>query len=367
MTSSKISSAPCSRVHLAQPLEEAGRRRHHAHVAGHRLDDDRRDRDRRADGRDRAPPPRSLKATVSVSSASAAGTPLLSGIPKRRAARAGLHEQAVGVPVIAAVELDEQVAPGGAAGHADGAHRGLGARADQPHHLHRRVGGRERPRPSRPRAPWARRSWCRAPGRLGDRLDHRRGGVAEDERPPRADEVDVRPAVGVPQAARPHRAAMNGGAPPTARNARTGLLTPPGNHAGVAASRRRLDSPGIVGQAPRATKSRRSRPTGRRPSPRPAPATTEVTTYIGGRIGRLARRPAPAAVGFGEVRAGVDVRVIDHRHAEALALEIADTQEILGVDVVRGARVTRIALRDRARAARSARCGSAAGAARRRA
>ena len=38
------------------------------------------------------------------------------------------------------------------------------------------------------------------PRRLGDRLDHRRRGVAEDQRAPRADEVDVRAAVDVPTA-----------------------------------------------------------------------------------------------------------------------------------------------------------------------
>ena len=63
------------------------------------------------------------------------------GDPERRAARAGLHEQAVGVAVVAAVELHEDVAPGGAARDADGAHGGLGARADEPHQLHRRIGG----------------------------------------------------------------------------------------------------------------------------------------------------------------------------------------------------------------------------------
>src|SRR5215470_14976346 len=67
---------------------------------------------------------------------------------------------------------------------------------------------------------------------------------------------------------------MKGGAPPTARKARTGLLTPPGMTR-LAASRRRLDS--VMREAPR----RRSR---------------------------------------------------------------ADAQQVLGVDVVRGARVPRIAL-----------------------
>src|SRR5690606_40904046 len=53
-------------------------------------------------------------------------------------AGAGLHQQAVGVTVVAALELDDGIAPGEAAREPDGAHRGLGARADQTHHLDRR-------------------------------------------------------------------------------------------------------------------------------------------------------------------------------------------------------------------------------------
>jgi hypothetical protein len=37
--------------------------------------------------------------------------------------------------------------------------------------------------------------------------------------------------------------------------------------------------------------------------------------------------------------------VIDHRHREALALQVADPQQVLGIDVVGGARIARIALR----------------------
>ena len=54
-------------------------------------------------------------------------------------ARAGLDQQRVGVAVVAALELDDLAAARGAARQADGAHAGLGARADQAHHVHGRM------------------------------------------------------------------------------------------------------------------------------------------------------------------------------------------------------------------------------------
>ena len=44
-------------------------------------------------------------------------------------AGAGLHQKAIGVAVVAAFELDDEIAAGGGAGDADGAHGGL--RADE--------------------------------------------------------------------------------------------------------------------------------------------------------------------------------------------------------------------------------------------
>src|SRR4029434_4848247 len=72
---------------------------------------------------------RSLNGSATVSAASAAGTPTLAGAPEgaRRvrpaacghaeggAPRSRLHEQAVGMAVVAAVELHHEVAAGGAA------------------------------------------------------------------------------------------------------------------------------------------------------------------------------------------------------------------------------------------------------------
>ena len=69
----------------------------------------------------------------------------------------------------------------------------------------------------------------RRTGRDGalDGVDDLRVGVAEDHRAPGADQVDVVVAVDVGEVgALP--LAMNRGVPPTARKARTGLLTPPG-------------------------------------------------------------------------------------------------------------------------------------------
>ena len=70
------------RGQLAQPGQEAGRGRDHAHVARHRLHDDRRDLRAGCVSSWRRTASRSLNGTVSVSAASALGTPRLSGTPK---------------------------------------------------------------------------------------------------------------------------------------------------------------------------------------------------------------------------------------------------------------------------------------------
>ena len=145
---------------------------------------------------------------------------------QRRDAGAGVGEQRVDMAVVAAGELDDLGAAGESAGQPDRAHRGLGAGVDQPDQLDRRhpvddlggqfaFGGSRRPERQA------------SGGGLGDGLHDRRVRVAEDHRPPRADQVDVAVAVGVGQpVARPR--VMKRGVPPTALNARTGELTPPG-------------------------------------------------------------------------------------------------------------------------------------------
>ena len=83
--------------------------------------------------------------------------------PLRREARAALGQQAVDVAVVGAGELQHLVAAGGRARQAHRAHRGLGARVDQPHHLHRRHALRRPRRPARPRPRSAPHSWCPRP------------------------------------------------------------------------------------------------------------------------------------------------------------------------------------------------------------
>ena len=130
MTSSKMSSAPCSRAQLAQRAHEVHGGAHEVHVAGDRLDDHAGDvgavlRERLFE---------LLRRCCSRAPACAAPSPRArrrwSGWPKVASARAGLDQQRVGVAVIAALELDDQlVAAGGAARQAQRAHRRFGARA----------------------------------------------------------------------------------------------------------------------------------------------------------------------------------------------------------------------------------------------
>ena len=60
--------------------------------------------------------------------------------PEGGHARAGLDEQGIDVAVIAAFELDDEVAAGEAAGQADRGHGGFGAGVDQAHHFDGRDG-----------------------------------------------------------------------------------------------------------------------------------------------------------------------------------------------------------------------------------
>ena len=100
--------------------------------------------------------------------------------------------------VVAADELDDLVAPGEAARHAQRAHRGLGARVDHAHELDRgdgladEAGELDLEPGGRPEAG--------AQVELGVQGGEHVGvSPAEDHRPPRRDEVDELVAVGVPQ------------------------------------------------------------------------------------------------------------------------------------------------------------------------
>ena len=102
--------------------------------------------------------------------------------------------------VVAALELDDEITAGGAPRETDGAHGRLRPRGDQTHHLH----GRHRGHDEIGQLDLARgrRAIARAPREgLPHRLDHGGGGVAQDERAPRAEEIDVGAAVDIRDAA----------------------------------------------------------------------------------------------------------------------------------------------------------------------
>ncbi len=121
-------------------------------------------------------------------------------VAESQRARAGLDEQAVGMAVVATLELDDRIAAGEAARQPDRAHRRLGARGDEPDHFHIRhelaeqfghvdldVG----------------RCAEREPefGFLLHRADHVGVRMAEDRRTPGADVIDVFAAIDIPDSA----------------------------------------------------------------------------------------------------------------------------------------------------------------------
>ena len=119
------------------------------------------------------------------------------GDRERGDARAGRGQQRVDVAVVAAGELHDHVATGEAAGQPDRRHRRLGAGGDEPDPLDRRAGhdllGQLHLGPGR-------RAVRRTAGhrRAHRRLDLR-VRVAQQHRPPRADQVDVLAAVDIGQ------------------------------------------------------------------------------------------------------------------------------------------------------------------------
>src|SRR5918996_3322178 len=139
----------------------------------------------------------------------------------------------------------------------------------------------------------------------------------------------------------PSPRAMKGGAPPTARNARTGLLTPPGITRPAASSKR---SDSVIRQLHRHEVAAGAVPAEGGDRVHRA-ADDRGDDVDRARVCGLAAHQGLAAVGLREVGAGVDVRVIDDRNAEALPLEVADPEQVLGVDVVRRAGIARMAPR----------------------
>ena len=119
------------------------------------------------------------------------------GDPERRhAAPRTLREQRVRVPVVAALELHDEIAPGETSCQTDRAHRRFGPARDEPDHLDRR---------HRARDPFGEldlelgRRAERGPARrrLPGSLDDLGSRVTEQQRAPRLHEVDVPVAVGV--------------------------------------------------------------------------------------------------------------------------------------------------------------------------
>ncbi|OQA43269.1 MAG: hypothetical protein BWY52_01922 [Chloroflexi bacterium ADurb.Bin325] len=180
---------------LAQAGQEAGLRRHDAHVARHRLDDHRGDlprvpgeqlrrgwqvvegRDQRIRGHGRG---------------HAGGI----GQAQGRHAGAGAHQQHVGVAVVAALELDDLVPPGERARQPQRAHGGLRARVDEAQQLH--AGHEALDQPGQLELQRAGRAEARTlRGRAAQRGGHTRVRMAEDQRPPREDVIQEAVAVHV--------------------------------------------------------------------------------------------------------------------------------------------------------------------------
>ncbi|CFO07559.1 Uncharacterised protein [Bordetella pertussis] len=119
------------------------------------------------------------------------------GVAESQQARAGLDQQAVGVAVVAALELDDLVAAGGAARQADGRHGGFGARADQAHLLQRRQAGDQHF--GQLHLGFGGRAERQAvDGRFLHGAHDFGMGMAQDGRAPGTDIVDVLLALGVP-------------------------------------------------------------------------------------------------------------------------------------------------------------------------
>ena len=120
------------------------------------------------------------------------------GHAQRRGGTAGGHQQAVDVPVVVAGELDDPIAPGEAARQPDGAHRGFGARVDQPHLFDR--GNQVDDQFGQLVFRFGRRTETGSRvNRRDHRLSHARMTMSQDHRAPRSDVVDVAIAVDVEQ------------------------------------------------------------------------------------------------------------------------------------------------------------------------
>ncbi len=122
---------------LPQTGEKAGARGDHSHIPGHRFHDHR--------GQPVAVLVRHLLHRLQVVERNLERGSHRSRYHPRAVRTAqgggpgsGLHQKAVRMPVVTAVELDHRLAAGEPAGQPHRAHGGFGARTDQTHHFHRR-------------------------------------------------------------------------------------------------------------------------------------------------------------------------------------------------------------------------------------
>ena len=119
--------------------------------------------------------------------------------PERGDAGAGAHEERIRVTVIAAIELEKGIASRRRAREAQRAHCRLGAARHEAHHLDVResLGDQLRELDLELGGDAEARALVH---RLFERVEHHRCGVAEDERAPREDEVEIFVVIDVPDA-----------------------------------------------------------------------------------------------------------------------------------------------------------------------
>ena len=179
---------------LAQPLEKTRLGKDEAHVPGDRLDDHRRDVV--VPGEERLDRLEVVVRRGERVGDSAGRDPWRVGKPERRDTRSRPHEEQIRVAVVAPDELDDLRPPRERPRDAQRAHRGLGPGADEPdelearHRLLNEARELELERAGRAEArPLAQR--------LLERTDDSRMRMAENERPPGEDVVEVAVAVDV--------------------------------------------------------------------------------------------------------------------------------------------------------------------------
>ncbi len=178
-----------------QSLEELAPLRQQPVIGGHRLDDHRGDP--RALGLEQR---RERCLVIERQHPRAAGEGLRHAGGRRpaqgREPRARRDQQMIGVPVIAAGELHDEVAPAEGARHADRAHHRLGPRGHEAHLLGCRVGGRHALGECDLRLAGGAKGRA-ALERRADGADDRRMGMAGDEGAPRADQIEEGASVGI--------------------------------------------------------------------------------------------------------------------------------------------------------------------------